>query len=117
MPLGNGVWLGTRLPLEPRLVSAQQSSMFTNWYPASLSPAETNLSAMPRIIVSLKTEPHLVVFQLLKPIGGGGASPLFRARADGGGAPLAAAVVAHAATAARSGKDGGRLLGTPHAAS
>src|SRR5256886_9207512 len=83
MPLGNRVWLGTRLPLESRLVSAQQSSMFTNWYPASLSPAETNLSAMPRIIVSLKTEPHLVVFQLLKPIGGGGGRPMFLLRVAG----------------------------------
>src|SRR2546429_4012795 len=85
MPLGNRVWLGTRLPLESRLVSAQQSSMFTNWYPASLSPAETNLSAMPRIIVSLKTEPHLVVFQLLKPIGGVEGRPVSRAGAGRGG--------------------------------
>src|SRR4051794_20050425 len=84
MPLGNRVWLGTRLPLESRAGSAQQSSMFTYLYPADLSPSDTNESAMPRIVVSLNVLLQWVVFQLLKPIGGVRARPFSRAAADVG---------------------------------
>jgi hypothetical protein len=41
------------------------------------------LSGIPRIVVSLRTLLHRIVFQLLKPIGGVRARPLFRGSAGG----------------------------------
>src|SRR2546427_7511140 len=96
MPCGKRVWLGTRCPPESRLVSAQQSSRLTYWYPASLSPDETKMSAIPCTIDSLKSARHSVEFQLLKPIGGVSARPL--ARADAGGAVNSAEPMVAAAT-------------------
>src|SRR2546430_15896637 len=85
MPCGNRTWLGTRLPFASRLVSPQQSSRLTYWYPAASRPDETKMSAIPLTMASLKSALHLVEFQLLKPIGGGRAHPLARAAAGGGG--------------------------------
>src|SRR2546430_14344294 len=85
MPCGNRTWLGTRLPFASRLVSPQQSSRLTYWYPAASRPDETKMSAIPLTMASLKSALHLVEFQLLKPIGGGGAHPLGSGPAGGGG--------------------------------
>src|SRR2546430_14514474 len=92
MPCGNRVWLGTRWPLESRLVSAQQSSRLTYWYPAALRPLATKMSAIPLTIASLKSARHWVEFQLLKPIGGGQGEAVGRALARGGGERRRAAV-------------------------
>src|SRR6266508_4524146 len=83
MPCGNRTLLGTRRPLPSRVVSAQQSSRLTYWYPAALRPEETKMSAIPFTIDSLKSARHSVEFQLLKPIGGVSARPLARAAAGG----------------------------------
>src|SRR5438093_12443952 len=109
MPFGNRVWLGTRLPLESRLGSAQQSSMLTYWYPASFRPSETNASATRLIVVSVKIASWWVKFQLLKPIGGVRANPFSQAQAGCGFAagtasatrPLAATVAAAVSSADR----------------
>src|SRR2546430_7367237 len=83
MPCGNRTWLGTRLPFASRLVSPQQSSRLTYWYPAASRPDETKMSAIPLTMASLKSALHLVEFQLLKPIGGVRANPLASAEAGG----------------------------------
>src|SRR5689334_6858648 len=83
MPLGNRVLLGTSLPAESRVFSAQQSSMLTYSYPAAFRPLSTKMSAMPLTIASLNSARQAVVFQLLKPIGGVGARPSGRACAAG----------------------------------
>ena len=65
------------------MVSAQQSSRLTYWYPAALRPLATKMSAIPLTIDSLKSARHCVEFQLLKPIGGVRARPLASALAGG----------------------------------
>src|SRR2546430_16865923 len=85
MPCGNRTWLGTRLPFASRLVSPQQSSRLTYWYPAASRPDETKMSAIPLTMASLKSALHLVEFQLLKPIGGGRGHPPGRGAAGGAG--------------------------------
>src|SRR3954466_11080004 len=100
MPLGKRVLLGTRLPLPSRVFSAQQSSRFTYWYPASLRPRATKMSAMPLTMASLKSARQAVLFQLLNPIGGVRANPF--SSADAGWAVSATAPARVSPAAARA---------------
>src|ERR1700730_7632688 len=67
MPLGKRSASTTIVPSAARL-TCQQSSMFTNWYPASFIPVLTIASVISRISLSLTSHPNL--FQLFQPIGG-----------------------------------------------
>src|ERR1700738_915855 len=67
MPLGKRSASTTIVPSAARL-TCQQSSMFTNWYPASFIPVLTTASVISRISLSLTSHPNL--FQLFHPIGG-----------------------------------------------
>src|SRR3954469_14567478 len=100
MPLGKRAGSGTRLPWALRCGSAQQSSMFTYWYPTAFRPLLTNRSAMLLIIASLNVFVHFVEFQLLNPIGGVLANPLSKATAGAVVSVRVPATVARAASAA-----------------
>src|SRR5262245_48023593 len=73
MPDGNLAGSATKRPSGPRSRSDQQSSMLTYWYPASLRPDETKNCAVSLMSFSFTSQPK--AFQLLKPMGGVGASP------------------------------------------
>nr|GMD39429.1 hypothetical protein Iba_chr09fCG13460 [Ipomoea batatas]GMD86538.1 hypothetical protein Iba_chr14bCG7000 [Ipomoea batatas] len=57
MPEGNVEFLGIRLPWSSRLISAQQSSIFTYLYPNLARPVETRASAVCFMIFSSMLQP------------------------------------------------------------
>src|SRR5215467_13867686 len=89
MPSGNLAGLATRLPFASRLGSAQQSSMFTYWYPAAARPDDTIACAVCSTSASLTLQPK--AFQSFHPIGGVSASALSSAAAGGAVANATAA--------------------------